>query len=271
MILFCDILQAGQMSARFQNLRSLWHLNENNGSVTRDEINLSSGELENGPVWVNGKFGAGIEFVDSNDRITFGNESNFDFSIINDTWSVVLWYKSVLRPDGFMIGKANDFSSDGTWIIMGNNITEGDIGVYLRNNTSGAARRQSTAVLSPSISANNTFHNLIVVIRGVGSRVVANSDFRIYLDGINQAVTEASGVGLAANDEILNNRQLRLGLPPGGGSNNFTGIIDEVAIFDREITAGEARTIYNNGIGRRTRIEQPEVMQGAPRIEREDD
>jgi len=70
----------------------------------------------------------------------------------------------------------------------------------------------------------------------------ANEDAKVYYDGVLQSLTSVPWSGSISYNGawFAIGRQKDLGRP-------FTGLIDEVQIYDRALTAGEVLTLYNGG------------------------
>ncbi|MBC8410229.1 MAG: prepilin-type N-terminal cleavage/methylation domain-containing protein [Rhodobacteraceae bacterium] len=83
------------------------------------------------------------------------------------------------------------------------------------------------------------------VTAGVWQHVVAiydNGSMRFYHNGIEFTTSSAEG-------NHSSNGTFTIGANQNGGYNFYTGLIDEVAVWDEALTASEITTLYNSGEG----------------------
>ncbi len=80
-----------------------------------------------------------------------------------------------------------------------------------------------------------------IVITYDGSATAAG--VTIYIDGQSVALLITSD-GMAVGDSILNTRDFNIGLR-GTSSNEFTGNMDELGMWDKELTQDDVDKIYN--------------------------
>lgn len=163
-----------------------------------------------------GYAGKGFTFDGSGDYITIPDSSSLD---ISQTITISTWFKTT-TTSGTQIIAAKSTSTDVTWYVE---IFASRIYFYLN------AGGQSSHVSSTPISKNTLYH-VVAVYNG--------SKLMIYINGVLDESYSKSG---SIN---LNNQNVTIG---DWSSHNhpFSGMIDEVLIFNRALGSDEIKTLYN--------------------------
>jgi len=91
---------------------------------------------------------------------------------------------------------------------------------------------------------DNTWHHFIVTYDG--SSTLAG--LKLYVDGTEERDTTGSTVTTMTNSMLGENNEFCLGAREAGNQ-PFTGMLDECAVWSRELTAAEVTTLYNSGAG----------------------
>lgn len=170
-------------------------------------------------------FGGVDEFVN------FGDINNFERT---DTFSPSFWFKTTTSSTEMIITRqANDGVFPG-WNIF---IEAGKLKFTLINNTATSNRifKETTGTFN-----DNNWHNAVLTYSGTS----AASGLLMYVDGAEvttNTLTDAlSGSILAAGVNFqVSGRD--------GANVVFVGSVDEVAIYDKVLTAVEVSDIYNSG------------------------
>ncbi len=163
---------------------------------------------------------------DGDDMVNMGDRPDFDFGP-NNSFTLSAWVKLDKKVGDYrsILGKASSGSKDG---------------YVLRTQTNGA--------LSIMVEASDS---------SVEANAVANQDYRdghwhlvvglldrtsqklaIYVDGVKKSEVDVSGVGGLANDYHFNIAAL------DRTAVRFSGLIDEVKVYNRALSAGEIEQIY---------------------------
>ena len=140
---------------------------------------------------------------------------------ITDKVTISVWIRSITES-GHIVAKY-DAHIDKGWFISFNN--GGILGLYGRNTSGEFARAQTTTKFN-----DNNWHHLLGIIN--------LNTFKFYVDGnlVGEDLLNASNPDLNTND------QLGLGhwaLGDQGEHYYFDGVIDDVLIFNRELTSEE--------------------------------
>jgi hypothetical protein len=174
-----------------------------------------------------------VDFDGVDDYVDLGTNVLFDST---SALSVSGWVKLtsyspsypvmiILKTDqatGFQIGFSDSAGYQGVWIGSSSN--------FVRLST-------LDATLAATLIDGN-WHHIVLTYDGV-SRTTASS-YTLYVDGSPDSLGAASAYAGVPNESRI-----------GKGSTSTTvvnGNIDEVAIFDSELTSGNVTTIYNGGV-----------------------
>ena len=206
----------------------------NNGTVTGTET------------YVAGKIDKAFSFNGSTE-VTLANESNFDFER-TDPFSIAFWVNMGNNTNKMLMCKGDDPYSSGT--TSGISIwTQAD---YLDVNINASASqfiRVRTAIASIE---DSTWHHVTVSYDGSSTA----SGLTIYYDGVSQSLSTVSDT--LTSSSILNNYPFLIG-DSGAGSKDWTGKLDDLRIYSRELDQSEVTMIYNGGTG--TESESPSSVQ----------
>ena len=195
--------------------------NEGAGTVSAD---LSGGghggTLVNGPTWGSGQFGGAVNFDGVDDVVTVANASTLNFGTSNFT--VMMWAKrnalgGSTQRHLFSKCHATAWQSGcKEFYFAGNVLTFGSFGT---GDTS-----------SVSIADTNWHHIALVFTR-------ASNAVQIYVEGtLRTTATKNLEADDAAHGVTIGNQ---------GGNNPFSGLIDEVRIYNQALTAAQVSTDMN--------------------------
>ena len=183
-----------------------------------------------GATLATGKIGDGYEF----NAITEKLERASDLGITGGACSVSLWFNPTVNPVAVdYIFNLGDAGTDVQYIIW---YRQSGASYFLEVNR----QRQNTSnnvVARSGLLATNTFYHVVLTYDGTTLRGYYNgSSFGTPL------ATSGNGAG-GANDVIT------LGKDPNNTANSFVGVVDEVGVWSRAISAAEVTELYNAGAG----------------------
>lgn len=208
-----------------------WKFDEGTDATTADYTgNGMPASLVNGPTWsptvINANFGKSLSFDGSNDYVQ-APQNNALNNITNHTtahssFTLSFWVKpNALNYSGVM-------QKGWVWMI----------------NTSGAGCIRNGGISPscsyPAVSAPvNSWSNIVLTYNPLGG---AN----------NLKVTSSNSSGVTkgqytSTGDIDNSANLNIGGP--GGNSYFSGLIDEVRVYNRVLTDPEITALYNSGNG----------------------
>jgi hypothetical protein len=199
-----------------------WKFDETNGTVAYDSSgNGNDGNLTNGPIWRTGKIGGALSFDGVDDYVTMGGltgEAKFHNS-------VSFWFSANNFNNAEMISKSSP--GHGLEILFFN----GGLKFYLM---SGDISAQTVLSYSTGNLALNQWCYVTAVQFGQGGlpmHLYINSEL-VGSDVTPETISDANNfyVGRWNGDARL-----------------FKGLIDDVRIYDRALSAEEVQALYNLG------------------------
>ena len=207
-----------------------------NGVALDSSGSGNNGNLKNiatSTFYSTGKIGQGFNFDGSNDYVNIGTPASLTNIAVK---TISAWiYPTNLSGTGSR--RVVDKEDGGEGWFFGVQSTNDSV-MYLQH-FSGAGSIPNWTSPASSIIANQWQHIAITY-----DRTSTTNDPVMYINGVSQSLSEsAAPVGTADSDAPL-----RMGL--GGGasaSSMFPGIIDDVRIYNRALSAGEIKMLYNMG------------------------
>ena len=188
------------------------------------------GTLVNGATYGTGIINQGFSFDGVNDYINIGNNLNFD----GDTpFSFSCWINPLGSTTVNILSK---FDNSGSFPGYTLHLTSNKVRFIIQNNNAtDRIRVATTSTLTSGLRHISMTYDGSTNASGVN----------IYVDGVNQSVNADRDTftgGLTTTSEFV----------LGGfvtGFNYFDGIIDEVGVWNKELTQSEVTELYNSGSG----------------------
>jgi hypothetical protein len=245
MLVVGGLVAGGATPARAQSagLLAAYSFNEGSGTAVGDASgNGLGGTLQGGAAWTTGgKYGGALSFNGSSSYVDLGNPALFQ-----RTGSLTLeaWIKAAANPpdDGQIINK-----SDGPgWQLK----TSPDTGVHTFGAKVSASASTHAWRYSNTVRALNTWYHVASVYDA------ATSTLSIYVNGVLDNGTLLGSVASAMIDRPVN---VNVGRRSGGYY--FNGIIDEVRVYGRALSAAEIQSDMNTPVGGST---PPPPTDGTP-------
>lgn len=217
---------AQEQPVPIDNLLAYWKVDESSGMIAMDFAGSHNATLINGPVWrpASGQIGGALEFDGVDDYVDIGT-----LDITGGTGlTLALWFKADDFDAGYarFIAKVTE-TQDHYWLL-----STSDDGTALRFNLKAGG---STSVLRTSTGQIQTGRWYHVAATYDGSRML------LYKNGVEIASINKSG-SIDTNPNVL----ATIGnQPPAAGSWPFDGLIDDVRIYNRALSATEIAAIAN--------------------------
>jgi len=210
------------------NLVAAWSLDEGAGDVAEDVTgNGHDGELEN-CTWVNGKFGAALEFDGTTSRVVIPHDDHLN---IEDEVTVEAW----INPSGFndlsaIAQKWGDTTNRRQYLLC-------LVGSNVRFYISGSGDTWPAAASTGTVPTGDWTHlagtydgeNIKVFINGEPDGETANNE------GLFGSDIDAWIGGYGPDGEFGDNR-------------HFIGIIDEVRFWNKALTQDEIQNSMNSSV-----------------------
>lgn len=197
-----------------------------------NEIGERNGTSTNVDFGVGGKSLYGARFNGSSSKITVEDSSANAFGFANMTGSISTWVNPTVLGTAMGIAAKRDQGSPGNrqWILRKYSDNKIQFYAYQSDGNSQSLTSTSTIPL-------NTWTHVVVTI--------TTSEMKIYLNGVLDK-TAATSYTSIQNDGA----DLTIGTQGANSSSNYwNGLIDQVRIFDKAISAAEVSKLYGNGAG----------------------
>jgi hypothetical protein len=217
------------------------------GSDVTDKIYDRSGSDNHGYVFnaatssakVPGKVGQAMVTDGVDDRLSLGDVSGIE-EVTSASWSFWIKPESLIGTTRPFITKYNDNGTEVSWRIMtGEPFCGGSDDVMFM--TSSSAEVCTTG----NFLATSTWTHVVIAYDGTQSTNATK--IKIYIDGEEKSVSTG---GTIVTSLAATNSNVTVGSYSNGAA-AFTNIaIDEFRIYNRTLTANEARALYKSGGGK---------------------
>lgn len=209
---------------------SYWKYDENFGTTAFDSADANDGALVNGPVWTTGQVGGALSFDGFNDHVEVPDSDSLD---ITGDLTLEAW----IEPDSVIYTAQGEII--GKW-VAGNAsyyfaIRDGYLQMRISANGSDYYNIEETSNANLSI---DTWYHV------VGVYDASEQDIKLYINGVVEESTTVEGI----IPSIIHSGSAKVKIGGFSPGYYFDGKIDEVAIYDRVLTACEICQHYNNGL-----------------------
>jgi len=213
---------------------SYWNMDDGQGTIANDNVTgIGNISLEGSVPWLTGILGDATNYSKaSNQRGNASDSTPYDIGTTTD-FSVSLWVKSDLSVTNTDVIIGKGVSPDGFWMITA------DSGLQFRmscNTCGGAIDANSGITLG-----DNLWYHLV----GVFDRTTGNAS--IYLNGT--IIDSEVAIGFSAFDFSEGSKKLNFASNVNYDGYYYDGLIDEVGIWNKTLSATEITQLYNGGVG----------------------
>ena len=214
------------------DLVGYWKFDDGVGITATDSSgNGNDGTLTNGPTWTTGQVDGALSFDGSNDYVDCGNNASLDF---DTNLTISIWFNLTNTIDSDFVGKdvlisraTSASSSDNDWSLAFNDDDNG----RLRFGTFGDNIQTATA----SWIGGNWYQVSIVQI--------SSTEGYVYVNGVEDNYNSDYNPG-GINGVLNNILTIGRNIAPAE-TNYFNGLIDEVRVHNRALSAAEITELYN--------------------------
>ncbi len=207
-----------------------WKLDETSGPTAVDSIGGHDGTLINEPSWTTGRVDGGLDFDGGDDTVDAGSDAALD-EVFAGGATLTAW----IRPRswgegnfGRIADKADNLGSNRNgWAFE---LYGAQRALLFQYGFSGAIGNWYTPV--DSITLGNWHHVAVVYDNSADT-----NDPLIYIDGVPQTLIELdTPSGTPSSDAAIN---LTLGNYALDTSRTFDGVLDDIRLYDRTLSASE--------------------------------
>ncbi len=212
-----------------------WKLDETSGTTAEDSAGTNDGTLTNmtGNEWTLGVLGNALDFDGTDDNIMIPSDSAFTNM---SEWTISAWIKP--KAYEFDIAGTNAVGNGGYLFYIS---SLGQIGGFIDTEASGNGNYR--AISSDVIPLDEWTHVTWVYEGDISDE----ASTRLYINGIETSYEPYDGsTGTNYSDTGFD---LYIGNQVPEGYGPIDGIIDDVRIYNRELTTDEIADLYNGGGG----------------------
>ncbi|HIO23203.1 MAG TPA: LamG domain-containing protein [Nitrospinaceae bacterium] len=213
-----------------ESIVAAWLFDEGSGKTASDSTgNGHDGAIEAGAKWVNGRFGKALEFDGTGDWVSVPHSKNLGFAA-GKSFTITVHYKGS-KVGGSLVGKNYEDKSQALpWYLLWNDGSSPKVTLYLRDEGGASFRADGTSVV-----ADDKWHFVAAVADA------SKGKSSIWIDGKKEAEADfnkKSGYGTSEGVVAI-----------GRHYDRYTkGIIDDVGLFNVALTAGDIKTVMNEGL-----------------------
>ena len=222
------------------NIISYWKLEEASGT-RYDAVVASANDLtDNNTVGQGtGIIGYGADLERDNTEYFSRTDASFA-GFPTGSFSFSMWVKAESDPaDGYdygLVGKYAGSPNRSLYITYGQYTSKYYLGIAISSNGTTYGTNLDTLGLGSYRLVPGTWYHLAFVL-------TASSRCEIFVNGVSVVNTTSSVVSGMFN----NAEDFRLGTYDG--ANGFDGLLDEVGLWNRQLTDAEITSLYNSGSG----------------------
>ncbi|NDK55864.1 T9SS type A sorting domain-containing protein [Pontibacter sp. BT213] len=227
------LLAAVQVKAQCPpNMAHYFPLDEKTAGTYKDKMGGPDATCTNCPAPATGLFAGAQRFDGSNDGIVLQDKTVFEWGS-NASFTIEFWVQTTA-------------SSGSNQVIMGRTATDTDMTWWIGLDKSGSAvfsffdnQNKGTVIGNGESKLNDgKWHHIVVVRDGINERN------KIYVDGYTTANFKQVYTGTFESIS-----QVTLGYLDKHAGTNYNGLLDEVMVYQRNLSEVEVRARYNNGAG----------------------
>jgi hypothetical protein len=224
---FAALLQMGHVAEAavldpHPGLVGWWRFDEGTGNLAKDNSGYGNDGTVYGATWVVGKYGQALSFDGTNDYVLVKHNAMLN---AQGNFTIEAWIKTSLSSVGTIVSK---YAGGVGWHLA---VTlEGKVLSWFY----ASASDYTTNMVSTKTVNDGAWH-YIVIARTYGDK------YRVYIDGDLDKSYNDNTVG-----EVSNTENVYLGTRPGL-LQYFNGVIDEVRIYNRALSAAEIQENFQKG------------------------
>ena len=203
-----------------------WKFDETSGTTAADSSGSNNtGTLTNGPAWTTGKIGGTVSFDGVDDYINIGNPVSLQ---LTGSMTISAWINGDIFGTNDIISKKGGSTDRGWEFLVDFSPKKFAIAIADINNIV-IDRRSNTTPL-----AGQWYH-----VTGVYNAAAQSLD--MYVNG---ALDNGTLTGTVPSSQRNSTRDVTIGRRPGA-ANRWDGLMDDVRVYNRALTAADIQALYN--------------------------
>ena len=220
----CTQTQPGSCTPPPAGMTDWWPGDDNANAL----VGLNDGTLQNGATFAPGMVSKAFSFDGVDDYVSFGNTAgNFGTS----DFTVDFWIKTTSTRKEGVIGKRSVCGIPTFWDIR--LFPPGHLFIEVSDGTIPNLNQ----MLTTKPVNDGVFHHVAVIRQG--------ATLTVYLDGMfDNSRTVSTVASLVSNADLIAGKSRCTSVD---GTDSFTGLLDEVEIFDRALSASDIQRLFNAG------------------------
>ena len=232
-----------------EGLVSYWTFDQKDiaGGTVKDVWGENDGKIVGDPKVVDGQVGEALEFDGSDDYVNLTNLGDFGEKVGASTFEA--WVKTSFKKDWTTLFKVLDQGCNMAWAIDVNRsakagfpLAEDIVHYYVRQKSAAGCNAIAVEIEFPL--SDGKWHHIVFAIVDPGE-----SEVSLYMDGEPQEIIVGDAKKLDTFIPFVEPVYIGAANNRGKVERHFPGIIDEVRIYDRPLTAGEVTRNFESKIG----------------------
>ena len=241
------LLMSLQARAVDESLVLYLPFDEGAGTTAKDVSSYNNpGTIVGNAAWVPGQKGTALDFVGGS-HVTVPEIPQYD---VTAEVSLLAWVKATTVPNWSRVIDKSQWQTSGFDLVLTLNVGLPRFEFFVNNTTS--------LVDGTTVVMDNEWHFI--------TSTFGNKTLRMYVDGEMEGEAQSAGqVDINPNDWPL-----MIGAEASSsGGQQYLGSIDEVAMYDRELSADEVMAIFQNGMPAREFAGDPQPPNEAVDVPRD--
>jgi len=208
-----------------KGLVGYWLMNEGTGNTVQDlSLNNNIGTLVSDVIWQPGKFGPALYFTGVTDYITVPDNGTLRFNSATQDFTISVWVNTLNEGAQYVIGKM-EASDDGWRVLMAGGVVWFSV--------------DDADVKGVTNIADGKWHHITAVANRPGNG-------QVYIDG----VADGAPVSLTVAGAMDTTTPMIIGtIPYATNSSEYVGLMDNISIDNRALSASEVAQLYREPFG----------------------
>jgi len=239
------VQQSTNLAPNGTNLLGHWSFDDGSGTRAEDfsPNGTNAGTLVGSPAWVDGRMNKAISFDGTDDYVDVGSSSSLNTTA---DYTISMWVYNAAGSDLYptLLNRAAQVTNNGFFWIYTNGTNEADLNFQYADGTNFITNTFSGAL------GTNTWQHVMFTFDNT------SKSLKLYINGNQFSTTRTLTGSLSVDDGTL-----YLGTYTGTATNySFQGRLDDVRIYARALTSGEATDLYQSSAQTKVNVSQNSRM-----------